>query len=126
VVDASVLAALFLREAGWQEISARLDALTQVCSVPFFRFEVANAVWKRPEIPDSQAPTLAYMVFDFPVDDAFLPEVSTLSMRLARTHQLPFYDAAYIAQARARGLPLWTLDRRQAQVARLEHVEVIS
>jgi len=125
VVDATVFASIFLREEGWSAHASKLADLTVVCSVPFFRYEVANAVWKHREIPGSQAVTLTRMVFNFAVDDAFPPEQSQLATRIARKHRLPFYDSAYIAQAQARGLPLWTLDRGQAAAARLEKVALL-
>ena len=46
-------------------------------------------------------------------------------VRLARQHRLTAYDAAYLALALLEGLPLATLDRRLAEAALAEGIEVM-
>jgi predicted nucleic acid-binding protein len=46
-------------------------------------------------------------------------------MRLARTHRLTAYDAAYLELAQRRGLPLATLDVALTSAARAEAVPLI-
>ena len=46
------------------------------------------------------------------------------TLRLARTHKLTAYDAAYLELAIRESLPLSTLDERLAQAASIEHVQV--
>ena len=46
-------------------------------------------------------------------------------MRLARSHRLTAYDAAYLELALRKGAPLATLDRRLAEAARAEGVSVV-
>jgi predicted nucleic acid-binding protein len=46
-------------------------------------------------------------------------------MRLARTHRLTAYDAAYLELAQRRGLPLATLDIALTSAARAEAVPLI-
>lgn len=66
VVDTSVIAAMLLREPGWQAISTRLASLDTVRTAPFFRFECANVVGK--QRADAAAIDL---VWALPVDDRF-------------------------------------------------------
>jgi len=47
-------------------------------------------------------------------------------LRLARTHRLSVYDAAYLELAQREGLPLATLDKLLAGAARTEKVELIA
>ncbi len=51
--------------------------------------------------------------------------VDTLTMSLARHHQLTIYDAAYLELAVRQVLPLATLDGALAQAARAEGVALI-
>jgi len=54
-----------------------------------------------------------------------LPESDTV-LRLARTHRLSVYDAAYLELARREGLPLATLDADLRRAATGEGVELLS
>jgi len=47
-------------------------------------------------------------------------------LRLARTHRLSVYDAAYLELAQREGLPLATLDKLLAGAARTEKVALIA
>jgi len=47
-------------------------------------------------------------------------------LRLARTHRLSVYDAAYLELAQREGLPLATLDKVLAGAARTEKVALIA
>jgi predicted nucleic acid-binding protein len=120
VVDASVLAAIALSEDGSGVLSERLAGMARVCSVPFCRFEVANALWKARSLSEHEVQVRVEILFDFPLDEAFPVEAARAAMAVARRHRITFYDAAYIALARQEGLPLWTLDRRQSGAARGE------
>ena len=113
VVDTSVIAAMLLREPGWQAIATRLASLDAVRTAPFFRFECANVVWK--QRADAAAIDL---VGALPVDDRFDVADAKEALRIGLEHGLPFYDAAFLALATRASLPLWTLDRRQADVGR--------
>lgn len=124
VVDASLLSAIFLREERWAQYADRLDALGVVWSVPFVRFEVSNAIWKHHEFSVESAEDLAADVFRFRVQEEFSDGLARIAMSLARANRIAFYDAAYVALACSLKLPLWTLDERQAQVARKLGVEV--
>jgi predicted nucleic acid-binding protein len=117
VVDSSVVASVVLREPGYEVLARRLAALEFVCSAPFFRFDVANAVWKQRDWPDEEVQVALDLVFSLPIHDEFGSDDAAVAMDIARRHHLPFYDAAFIALARNRRLPLWSLDRRQREVA---------
>ena len=46
-------------------------------------------------------------------------------LRLARSYRLTAYDAAYIAVAKARNIPLATLDRALAEAAKAEGIALV-
>lgn len=117
VVDSSVFAAILLREPGYMALAKRLTALRSVRTAPFFRFEVANAIWKQKHWADPDAAAAVEVVFNLPVDVDFSLADAQAAMEIARTHDHPFYDAAFVALARHHDLSLWTLDRRQAALA---------
>ena len=117
VVDSSVFAAILLREPGHAALTSRLTALRSVRTAPFFRFEVANAIWKQKHWSDADAAVAIDVLFTLPVDEDFDAADARAAMDLAREHNHPFYDAAFIALARRHDQPLWTLDRRQAALA---------
>jgi predicted nucleic acid-binding protein len=58
------------------------------------------------------------------VDLDITPEANEV-LRLARTHQLSVYDAAYLELALRKNAPLATLDTDLIKAARLESVPVI-
>jgi predicted nucleic acid-binding protein len=53
------------------------------------------------------------------------PEHSRETLRLARNYRLSVYDAAYLALAKAEGIPLATLDRGLEAAATAEGVEIV-
>jgi len=55
-------------------------------------------------------------------DDAATESRSLDEINIAQRHQLSVYDAAYLALARSRGLPLATLDTELASAATAEGV----
>lgn len=117
VLDSSVLAAILLREPGHEVLATRLSSLRSVCAGPFFRFEVANALWKQKDWSLGELNAALEVLFSLPVDETFTIEDARVAMTMARTHNHPFYDTAFVALAQGRSLPLWTLDKRQAALA---------
>lgn len=125
VVDSSVFAAIFLREPGFDAMAGRLGRLRRVRSAPFFRFEVANALWKHASnIPDLEEVLEA--LFALPVDDAFDLTAARAGMAIALARRETFYDSAFVAICKLESLPLWTLDRRQAKMANAENVRLVA
>ncbi len=124
IVDSSVIASVVLREPGHEVRARRLAALDFVCSAAFFRFEVANAVWKQKDWPDEDVQAALDLIFNLPIHNEFDSNDAVVAMDIARRHNIPFYDAAFIALARNRSLPLWSLDKRQRDVAKASGVLV--
>jgi predicted nucleic acid-binding protein len=118
VVDSSVFAAILLREPGHLELAERIGALLMVHAPPFFRFEVANALWKHREWPLEERQRALDTLFALPVDETFGRDDAQRALSLAVEHAHPFYDTAFIALAARRALPLLTLDQRQAELAK--------
>lgn len=117
VVDSSVFAAILLREPGSDRIALRLSNAGRVCSAPFFRFEVANALWKQKHWPDEEVRSALDVLLNLPVTETFTAADAWLAMDLARSCNHPFHDAAFVALAKGLGLPLWSLDARQRELA---------
>ena len=118
VVDTTIFATIVLREGDWRELAGRLASLRAIFAAPFFRFECANVVWKRRRELGAEASAAALdLVWGLGVDERFDVADAHRALILGRNHQLPFYDAAFIAVAEREGVPLWTLDGRQGDVA---------
>jgi predicted nucleic acid-binding protein len=126
VIDASILAAWFLREKPDRRVESAIDALTSIVarapSVLFYEIRNALLISERRRRID-QAMTNAFLR-----DLALLPirlepprrEISL--MTLARERKLTVYDAAYLELAVREGLPLATLDRDLERAAIAEGV----
>lgn len=125
VVDSTVFAAIFLREPGFEVLADRLGRLRRVRTAPFFRFEVANALWKHRKLPVEDAEAAMDALWRLPVDDSFGGEAARETLRVARARGQAFYACAFVVLARREGFPLWTLDRRQAAIAREEGVILV-
>lgn len=59
------------------------------------------------------------------MNDTFDTVTARETLHLARSAVL-LYDCAFVTLTRRDGFPLWTLDRRQAEMARLQGVEVVA
>jgi predicted nucleic acid-binding protein len=124
VIDASVLAAVFLLEEGHQQWSERLGQLVKALAPHFCRFEVGNTIWKQPSLSVDNAQRIVEQLFLFPLDEQFDEHYACLAMKIAKDNKISFYDAAYIAAAKINSLPLWSLDKKQALVAKKEGIDV--
>ncbi len=77
-------------------------------------FEVANSIWKNPNVATDVASALVKLAVR--VSPTLVnPEESVveMAMRVARRTMLTFYDAVYLALARSLSIPLITADRKQ-------------
>ncbi len=126
VVDSSILAAVLLREPGFEGYAKRLGALTHARTAPFARFEVANALWKQRALTEVDAKRALELLFSLPLDDSFDLDDAQRAFLIARDAAHPFYDAAFIAIAEEEALPLWTLDQGQARIAKERGIEVVA
>jgi predicted nucleic acid-binding protein len=117
VVDASILGALFLNEKGSEEIRNIIESETILYAPSFWRFEVSNAVWKRKDIPLKAAKDLIEIIWSFHTYTNESKEIAIESISITHKYGITFYDSFYIAMAIFFSIPLWTMDRIQANAA---------
>ncbi len=123
VVDASVVAKWFNRgEANEREATllrdAWIDRRTELFAPSLLLFEVANAIWKNPNVDRKTARSLTRLAVR--ISPSLLnpkEEVAEQAMRLARAQKITFYDAVYPAISKSLSFPLITADREQLTVS---------
>ncbi len=129
VLDASVVSCWCLpdeshpyAEAARQRISVE-DAVTPA----IFWFELRNVLLmaeRRGRITEAQTAALLAAVAALPIGQSQERDEAVL-LRLARTHRLTVYDAAYLESAKREGFALATLDKGLVAAARSEKVPVV-
>jgi predicted nucleic acid-binding protein len=120
VVDASIAAKWFIREAGRDDALRLLEA-SERHAPDLVLAEVANVVWKkaiRGEVTDEQARFICIALKHY-VDvlhpaDALIESAIAMALRLRH----PIYDCLYLACAERVAAPLVTADRRLARAVR--------
>ncbi|MBI5025426.1 MAG: type II toxin-antitoxin system VapC family toxin [Nitrospirae bacterium] len=119
VVDASVLCAFFLAEEGSEDIENVLETVQEIHAPLFWRFEAANAIWRRRDIPEKIGEGLIERIWRLKINDndKDFKEEAKHAFFISRKYNIPFYDSSYIAVAKSLNVPLWTLDKTQANVA---------
>lgn len=117
VIDASVLSAFFLNEDNGQEVQQLVESDTRFYAPSVWRFEVANAVWKRKEIQENVAEGLIEKIWDFTIYGEESTEWIKEAFLISRKHNIAFYDSTYIAMARSFNIPFWTFDKVQHNTA---------
>ena len=117
VIDASVLSAFFLDEENGQKVQQLVGADTRFYAPLIWRFEVANAVWKRKEIPVDVTEGLIEKIWDFTIYGEESIKWIKEAFLISRKHNITFYDSSYIAMARFFNLPFWTFDKVQQNTA---------
>ncbi|CCF22373.1 PilT protein domain protein (plasmid) [Pseudorhizobium banfieldiae] len=128
VIDASMAAAWLLPEEYSDAAEAVIATINAPCPVPsLFWFEIRNILAmaeRRGRIGGGGALVYMERVRRLPLDDAGIGGDS-LVLLLAANHALSAYDAAYLALALNRNVPLATLDRKLAAAARKEGITVL-
>jgi len=128
VIDASIVAAWLLPEEYSDTSEAVIATIEAPCPVPsLFFFEVRNILAmseRRGRISAGGALVNMERVRRLPLDDAGIGGDSFVLL-LTANHGLSAYDAAYLALAINRSIPLATLDRKLAAAARKENVVVL-
>lgn len=128
VIDASVAAAWLLPEEYSDAAEAVIATINAPCPVPsLFFFEIRNILTmaeRRGRVSAGGALVNMERVRRLPLDDAGIGGDSFVLL-LAANHVLSAYDAAYVALALNRNVPLATLDRKLAAAARKEGVTVL-
>jgi predicted nucleic acid-binding protein len=119
VVDASAFGALLFGEAAkpWVQDQTRGAVLI---APPLLHFELGNVCWVKMRRNPNQADALLSAWLDWteqpPVAVVDIDFIDT--MRLARRHDLTFYDASYLWLAQERAGDLISLDRKLVRAAR--------
>ena len=128
VVDASMAAAWLLPEEYSDAAETVIASINAPCPVPsLFFFEIRNILTmaeRRGRVSAGGALVNMERVRRLPLDDAGIGSDS-LVLLLAANHALSAYDAAYLALALNRNVPLATLDRKLAAAARKEGITVL-
>jgi len=131
VLDASAALALVLPdEAGTAAAVERHLGRARVLVPAIWHLEVGNALLvavRRGRMRAEEAQEALDLLASLPIEAAELSPWESLreAWSLALGHGLTVYDAAYLALAGERRLPLLTLDRRLAGAARALGIEVI-
>jgi predicted nucleic acid-binding protein len=90
-------------------------------------YEVRNAALvgeRRGRLKSSDTAYFLDQLADLPIEtDSAVDEA--IAFRMARQHNLTFYDASYLALAYSRDIPLATLDRALIAAAPHEDVELV-
>ena len=128
VLDTSMVVSSYLNEgmSVADAVIRRLD-VDRAIVTGLFWFEVRNAMLvaerrKRITVEQSDEFLVKLETLPIEIDDA---PVSTMVMRLARTHGLTAYDAGYLELASRRRLPLATFDLALLRAARTEGVMLL-
>jgi predicted nucleic acid-binding protein len=128
VPDASLVAAWLLPEAFSDAAEAVIATIRAPCPVPsLFFFEIRNILAlseRRGRVASGGAIVNMERVRRLPLEDAGVGGDSHVIL-LSAHHGLSAYDAAYLALAINRGIPLATLDRKLATAARKEGTSVL-
>jgi predicted nucleic acid-binding protein len=132
VVDASVALAWCFEDESSAGTDAALDRLADEGAVvpAIWPFEVANALRtaeRRGRLDLADTARLRGLLEALPieVEPIDLPTAVGDLVDLARTLDLTAYDAAYVALAARRGIPLATIDDRLRRAARTAGVELV-
>jgi predicted nucleic acid-binding protein len=128
VVDASIAAAWLLPEEDSDAAEAVIAALKARSPVPsLFRHETRNILImaeRRGRIVGGEPAAAMGRLRRLPLEDAG-PGSDGVVLALALAHGLTAYDAAYLALAQERGLPLATLDQKLGAAAHREGVALL-
>ncbi|WP_297209441.1 MULTISPECIES: type II toxin-antitoxin system VapC family toxin [Thermodesulfovibrio] len=124
VLDASVLAAFFIKEENHEKIKEQLVAVKKLFAPSLWRFEVSNVLWKKKEISDELAIEIVKVIWELDVNDIEPNLYIKEAFRISREHNITFYDSSYIAMAKTLGVALWSFDRLQREISEKEGVRL--
>ena len=130
VLDASITACWAFQDEDHPDAALALDQMrTEEAVVPcLWWFEVRNILVvneRRRRITESDTAVFLLDLSRLRVRLDRLPEGDAV-LRLARTHRLSVYDAAYLELAQREGLPLATLDADLRRAAAEERVALLA
>ncbi len=129
VIDASALAAFFLREEGWENLKPYMK---RGFSVDHVVKEFYNAVWKANYLfktLDYESMRKVLELFNSYIEKNLIlePEDKYIdrALSIALETGITFYDSLYIALALDKKTPLLTLDEKQRDIALKLGVKVL-
>ena len=130
VLDASITACWAFRDEDHPDASlAFMQIRTEEAVVPcLWWFEVRNTLVvneRRRRIAESETAAFLLNLSRLRIRVDRIPDEGAV-LRLARTHRLSVYDAAYLELAQREGLPLATLDTDLQKAAAAEGVALLS
>jgi len=123
VVDASVVGKWFNRGEEFERESdhlrrAWMSGEMRLVAPSHLPFEVANSIWKNPNIGAGLAGRLAKVLVDMsPELNDLSEDMAERAMSVARRRHVTFYDASYLVLAKLLSVPLITADDHQIRVA---------
>lgn len=124
VLDASVLAAFFIKEENHEKIKEQLVAVKKLFAPSLWRFEVSNVLWKKKEIQDEVALEIIKLIWKLDVNDIDPNLYINEAFRISREHNITFYDSSYIGMAKSLGIALWSFDRLQREISEKEDIKL--
>lgn len=129
VLDASIAVSWALSDESEPAATAALESAGgNLCIVPaLWWFEVRNCLLmaeRRKLLSSAETSRFLRDLAELKLSEDFSRDDADL-LRLARTHKLTTYEAAYLELAQRRGVPLATLDGALARAARVERVFLI-
>jgi predicted nucleic acid-binding protein len=129
VLDASVTACWAFQDEEHPNADLALARIRkdQAISPGLWWFEIRNILVvneRRKRITESQSAAFLRDVAMLSIRLDFAPENGEV-LRLARTHKLSVYDAAYLELAQRAAVPLATLDEALIRAARAEQIPFI-
>src|ERR1039458_9263889 len=130
VLDTSVTAVWALADESYQLADLALDRLlSEIAFVPpIWWYEIRNLLVikeRRKRVTRDESSQFLKLLASYPVQvDPVQDEENTL--RFARQYGLSFYDAAYLAVAYRRQLPLATLDKAMQTAARSAGIALLA
>lgn len=130
VVDASALLAVLLEEEGSEVLKGILED-RPLLAPELIRYEAANGILysqRKRVIHAKKSPLKDWMniIWNFPIQDIPMKVWWQEAVRLIESHDLSFYDATYVAAARALKVPLLSLDGKILKVMKAEHIDAVS
>ncbi len=124
VLDASVLAAFFIKEENYEKIKEQLVAVKKLFAPSLWRFEVSNVVWKKKEISKEAALEIIKVIWELDILDIEPNLYIQEAFRISREHNITFYDSSYIAMAKTLGVALWSFDKLQREISEEEGIKL--
>jgi predicted nucleic acid-binding protein len=130
VVDANIVIQRLIVEQDSPQVKVLFDQMisgTELIVPEFCRLECTNVLWKQVRfqgMPADVAEGLLVQLIALPLTVTAIQHLMTRSLQIGLRYELAIYDSIYIAMAERLDCELITIDRRQANAARLLGVKL--